>query len=255
MLVKVQLGVSHMHYLPLTRGCVMTACLFSTQNAGVYLRINQSKDSDQNYTFSSLVPNEPSRNGTYLRSGCVYLYLWLVEVKWVKWIVNSSQTLAQAFLYHVCVQHLAQQQVPMEQNLGEKERKCASVQRATPHPALPTSEYWHANDVQLRQQKPQRSACMQPQWPLAWVLTLLQPDMCRLFHVHTMRRSLVESAHSPGLVFPFSLSVTAPYFTQSPVTPRAQAPFGVFCQALWRAGSSTQQHLRHSESGVKGQTT
>lgn len=41
------------------------------------------------------------------------------------------------------------------------------IQRAS------TSEYWHANDVQLRQQKPQCSDCTQPQWPLAWALTLL----------------------------------------------------------------------------------
>lgn len=78
--------------------------------------------------------------------------------------------------------------------------------------------------------------------------------MCRLFHIHTMRRSLVESAHSPSPAFPFSLSVTAPYFTRSLVTSRAEASLGVFCQALFQqkchAGSSTQQHLRHS--GGKG---
>lgn len=71
------------------------------------------------------------------------------------------------------------------------------IQRAS------TSEYWHANDVQLKQQKPQLSACTHPQWPLARALTLLRPDMCRLFHTHTKRRSLVESALSPSLVFPF----------------------------------------------------
>lgn len=127
------------------------------------------------------------------------------------------------------------------------------IQRAS------TSEYWHANDVRLGQQKPRCSDCMQPQWPLAWALTLLRADMCRLFHVHTMRRSLVESALSPSLVFPFSLSVTALYFTRSRVTSRAEASFRVFCQALFlkkcHAGSLIQQHLRHSERGVKGQTT
>lgn len=121
------------------------------------------------------------------------------------------------------------------------------IQRAS------TSEYWHANDVHLRQQKPQRSNCMQPQWPLARALTLLRPDMCRLFHSHTMRRSLVESGHSPCLGFPFSLSVRVPYFTRSLVTSRAGASLGVFCQPLFlkkcHAGSSTQQHLRHSEGG------
>lgn len=117
------------------------------------------------------------------------------------------------------------------------------IQRAS------TSEYWHANDEQVEQQKPLRSDCTQPQWPLAQALTLLRLDMCRLFHIHTMRGSLVES---PSLGFPFSLSVTAPYFTRPLVTSRAEASCGVFCQALFLKKCHAGSRHNNFSDAVRG---